>query len=190
MRNILHWQTKAREYMPTLRLPVKSPYFQMIDVREEASRQEYIFILELMKAIAGIDYAVSGSNTYVGVAFYTGNVLTTAQNIQFDMADSTDGTSLVAAAETAINAYATTNNYSLTEGIFWTYPVAPGGLSHAPQAAITDSPADATTNYNVITTLLGSLTGAVNTANTKQNAIAVQLNTLLAELRTLGLIST
>lgn len=37
---------------------------------------------------------------------------------------------------------------------------------------------------------LGTLTGAVNEANGKQNAIATKLNTLLAELRTLGLIST
>lgn len=64
----------------------------------------------------------------------------------------------------------------------------PSGLSAAPQAAITDCPADATTNYNTITTLLGAVTGAVNTANTKQNQIATQLNTLLTELRTLGLI--
>lgn len=62
-------------------------------------------------------------------------------------------------------------------------------LPLAPQAAVSDCPADAVTNYNVITTLLGSLTGAVNTTNTKQNQIATQFNSLLAELRTLKIIS-
>lgn len=63
-------------------------------------------------------------------------------------------------------------------------------LSVAPQAAIANAPADAVTNYNIVTTLLGTLTSAVNAANTKQNDIATKLNTLLAELRTLNIIST
>lgn len=63
-------------------------------------------------------------------------------------------------------------------------------LRNAPQAAIANAPADAVTNYNTITTLLGALTGAVNAANTKQNDIATKLNSLLSELRTLGLIAT
>jgi hypothetical protein len=66
----------------------------------------------------------------------------------------------------------------------------PGILLHSPQAAIDDCSADATTDYDVVTTLLGDAIGAINTTNSKQNAIATQLNTLLAELRTLGVIST
>lgn len=62
--------------------------------------------------------------------------------------------------------------------------------SGIPQAAIADAPADAVTNYNTVTTLLGALTGAVNSANTKQNDIATRLNSLLAELRTLGILTT
>lgn len=58
------------------------------------------------------------------------------------------------------------------------------------QAAISDAPADAVTNYNVVTTLLGTLTGAVNTANAKQNQIATQLNLVLAALREHGLIAS
>lgn len=65
----------------------------------------------------------------------------------------------------------------------------PAALANAPQASIADAPADATTNYNVITTLLGGLTGAVNTANTKQNDIATVVNSILATLRTVGIIS-
>lgn len=66
---------------------------------------------------------------------------------------------------------------------------APSFLSAIPGAAITDAPADAVTNYNVLTTLLGTLTGAVNEANAKQNDIAEKLNTLLAHLRTAGIIA-
>lgn len=92
---------------------------------------------------------------------------------------------LSATITAALNAYASTNSLTVAsiKGL-------PGTLAGAPKAAITDCPADAVTNYNVVTTLLGSVTGAVNTANTKQNQIAVQLNTLFAELRALGIIST
>lgn len=58
----------------------------------------------------------------------------------------------------------------------------------SPQPAITDCPADATTNYNVVTTLLGSLTGAVNTANTKQNAIATTVNQIITALENAGIL--
>lgn len=83
--------------------------------------------------------------------------------------------------------YAAQQSYSMTAAdiIF----AAPTGLHALPGAAIVNAPADAVTNYNVLTTLLGSLTGAVNTANTKQNDIATKLNTLLSELRTIGIIA-
>lgn len=91
----------------------------------------------------------------------------------------------------AILAEAVTQGYSgfSSSDIIDLFPTASTSLKSAPQAAIADCPADATTNYNTITTLLGAVTGAVNTANTKQNQIATQLNSLLAELRTLGLIT-
>lgn len=102
-----------------------------------------------------------------------------------------------AAIIAAINLYASNHSYNLDGGIFWAFTTiqkllaaVPAGLANAPQAAIANAPADATTNYNTITTLLGALTGAVNTANTKQNDIATRLNSLLSELRTLGLIAS
>lgn len=100
----------------------------------------------------------------------------------------TDVAGFKARAIAAILDYSTANSLGLVEGDIL-FPDFFPGLVNAPQAAIADAPADATTNYNVLTTLLGTLTGAVNTANTKQNDIATKLNTLLAELRTLGLIS-
>lgn len=102
-----------------------------------------------------------------------------------------DTAGLILATEAVILDYANnTQSYGISAADFiWVANTGPKGLTTAPQAAITNAPADAVTNYNVVTTLLGSLTGALNTANTKQNDIATKLNTLLSELRTLGLIS-
>lgn len=190
METLQRHQTIAPHCNGTLRLTglIPSPYTKELNGIGPV-RNTKLF-LTYMKAIAGLDYAVSGGAQYVGVAFFDGNTFVDAQNIPFDMADATDAAGLISAAESAINTYATGQSYSLTEGIFWTYAKAPVALGNAPQAAIANAPADAVTNYNVVTTLLGSLTSAVNDANTKQNAIATKLNTLLAELRTLGLIST
>lgn len=42
------------------------------------------------------------------------------------------------------------------------------------------------TNYNVVTTLLGALTGAVNAANDNQNKIGAAVNVLLSIARERG----
>lgn len=151
-------------------------------------------ILENMKAILN-NYTFHSSpsiGTSVNVGFFNGstfiaNDIVPVLGVNFDTDD------LPAAVTAAIIAWSTTNSYgtlTATDVIGVDYLKIPASLVNAPQAAIADSPADATTNYNIVTTLLGALTSAVNTANTKQNAIATQLNTLLAELRTLGIIST
>lgn len=86
----------------------------------------------------------------------------------------------------AIISAASLNGYTVAAGDFvW---LAPNG-SALPSGAIADAPADAVTNYNVVTTLLGSLTGAVNAANTKQNDIATKLNALLLACRAEGIIT-
>lgn len=92
----------------------------------------------------------------------------------------------------AIISDASGRSISITvDDIVWVAPsTSPVALKNAPQAAIANAPADATTTYNVVTTLLGSLTGAVNTANAKQNDIATKLNSVLAALRTVGIIVT
>lgn len=167
----------------------------MNDQRKEASGRNTQIFLYLMANRIGVivDYGdgTDGLNVFVkswdaaspfadhGVdqVFFSTGGLTTKADIQ-------------AAALTAINTFASNNGFtfsSLIKGLDGSFPT---GLTAAPQAAIADAPADATTNYNTITTLLGALTGAVNTANSKQNDIATKLNALLSELRTLGLIST
>lgn len=57
------------------------------------------------------------------------------------------------------------------------------------QGAIADAAADAITNYNTVSTLLGALVGAVNIANTKQNELATKINSILTVLREHGLIA-
>lgn len=120
--------------------------------------------------------------------------------IYFETLGMTTGDEINAAAIAAIEAFATANSFAFT-AILWAFDTpqevdakiaaaVPAGLENAPGAAVSDAPADATTNYNVVTTLLGTLVGAVNTANDKQNQIATQLNALLAELRALGLIAS
>lgn len=115
-------QTKAREYMRTSRLPILVSFPHMTETSGvDSMGRDISLAVTYMKAIAGIDYAISGGNTYVGVIFYNGTTYVAAQNIQFDMAGATDATSLIANAESAINTYATNNAYTLSEGIFWTY---------------------------------------------------------------------
>lgn len=187
-------QTKAREYMRGFRLPglVPSPYTKELNGIGETGRDTKLS-LQTMKAVIN-NYAFHSSPTIgasVNVGFFSGtdfiaNDIVPILGVNFD----TD--SLPDAMVAAVIAWATSHSYgtlAASDVIGVDYAHIPTELANAPQAAITDCPADATTNYNVLTTLLGSLTGAVNTANTKQNQIATQVNSILAELRTLGLIT-
>lgn len=124
-------------------------------------------------------------NPYAVISWW--DSMNTFQSSDFIFMTYTDvrANGLSATITAALNAYATTNSLTVAsiKGL-------PGTLAGAPQASVSDAPADAVTNYNIVTTLLGAVTSAVNTANTKQNQIATQLNSLLSELRTLGVIST
>lgn len=60
----------------------------------------------------------------------------------------------------------------------------PEAGAHISDGAI-NAPTDAPEGLNVITTLLGALTGEVNAANTKQNVIATNLNALATKFNTL-----
>lgn len=127
-------QTIGRHAHGSLRLSgsktsVLSPYFQMKDLRKEATRQEYSFILVIMKAIYGLDYvAIQGGNQYVGVGFFdtTTNpaTCTDVQNLQIDMGDQSGPDTLATAAIAAITTYATAQGYTLSGGIWPVFSVA------------------------------------------------------------------
>jgi hypothetical protein len=84
------------------------------------------------------------------------------------------------------NPTGTTDQYVRGNGSLATFPTIPSitTQSHINDGA-TDAPTDAPTNLNVLTTLLGSLTGEVNATNTKQNALAAKYNDLATKFNTL-----
>lgn len=57
--------------------------------------------------------------------------------------------------------------------------------AHGRSNGATNSPTDAPTNLNVVTTLLGGLTGEVNATNGRQNTIAANLNALATQFNAL-----
>lgn len=182
---------RAPQVLKASALPVLSPYFQTTDTRKEANGQGYIFILCFM--IGNIERIEmhSGSTSYSYVSLIDAGETVAIGTIGFDPTTVTSAATFFVRLKGTIDECATSNSTTVTEYCFGGIPLAMlAGLANAPQAAIANAPADATTNYNVVTTLLGTLTSAVNTANTKQNDIATKFNSLLAELRTLGLIST
>lgn len=163
---------------------ILSPYFQTKDLRKEEPARDINLSLNHMDFLID-SWGVSAGNPYAVISWWnSSNVFQNSAIVFMTFADvRTSG--LIATVTASVNDYAASNSLTVSsiKGL-------PGTLQGAPQAAITNAPTDATTNYNVVTTLLGSLTSAVNTANDKQNQIGTQLNSLLAELRTLGLIST
>lgn len=139
-------------FKSTLKKPVISPYFQRSDFEEEAPGQEYSIILDLMKAIYGLDYvAINGGNQYVGVGFFD---MTTSpatcidvQNLQVDMAGATGPDTLGTAAIAAINTFATSQSYSLSDGIWPVFsvagiipPMVVSGVAKANSYAVVGSP--------------------------------------------------
>lgn len=172
---------------------ILSPYWHTQDLNQIGTGRN-IPNGDSMKAYLDNFIVTAGGTSYAGVTFIddaNSNAFVENVNLPSDFSACTSAESIFTQAKIDILAYAVTKSYSVPSvfGMFATTNSI-SGLANAPQAAIANAPADAVTNYNTVTTLLGALTGAVNTANTKQNDIATKLNTLFAELRTLGLIST
>lgn len=60
--------------------------------------------------------------------------------------------------------------------------------TNAPDNAAANAPTDAPTNLNVLTTLVGTLTGEVNATNQRQNTIAAIVNANAAKQNTIATI--
>lgn len=185
-------QTIAPQSSETLCLRgLVSPYFQLTVTRKMGPRRDINFSLATMIKALLLGYSPSGSSANIDVLLRdTNNVYDVALSIPLTIADSDTDAIIRSAAPGAVTAYLSGLGVTVNSTEWMVHEAPPAALANAPQAAIADAPADATTNYNTITTLLGALTGAVNTANSKQNDIATKFNTLLGELRTLGLIAT
>lgn len=200
MQTLSHRQRTAHHGHGVLPLPVTgtstasgvlSPYFQRSSLQEIGTGRNIRLFLAYMKALVGYIYDLQSSGSRVGsvqVGFYDEDEVVGSVSIEPNAEDAQSLDDFVSFIESQVLAYASSQSYGMTaEDIIWGAVATLPGL---PGAAIANAPADAVTNYNVITTLLGTLTGAVNEANTKQNAIATKLNTLLAELRSAGIIAT
>lgn len=182
-----------------LRAPLESPYFQRNSMREEApSRNIHSFLASMNLKALITGYSVGGAAPNISVFFESDDSSIEAGTVlPISIAYSNNDVAIQTKVATAINNFCSgaslpvpTIDWLITTPTDLAAALAtiPSGLAGAPYAAIADAPADAVTNYNVITTLLGSLTSAVNDANTKQNQIATKLNTLLSELRSAGII--
>lgn len=155
-----------------------------------------VLIKNNMKGILTLFYDLGTQSNYLQFvcAFYDSSGFAQFDDtLTVDLSTITTTAQFVSALKSAVLTAASGHGYSgfaESDIIFpMGFPSLAAGMVNAPQAAIANAPADANTSYNTVTTLLGALTGAVNTANSKQNDIATKLNSLLAELRTLGLIS-
>lgn len=111
---------------------VLSPYFQRSSLQKIGTTQGYSFILVTMKAITALDYALGTPTSGIGTAFYNGSTLVTALNIPFDLQDCASTADVIANAESAINTYALSNSYTLSEGIIWVA----GGVSAPVESAL------------------------------------------------------
>lgn len=173
---------------------VLSPYFQRTlsgNMREKAPDRNIKLFLTSMayKVVFG---GIQNDSPLVSALV---NIVDTSTGndtwpILIDLAgaDVADAATLRAAIISKTITFASTVlSLTLVAGDF-VFPFDAVSIPGAPQAAIADAPTDAVTNYNIVTTLLGALTSAVNTANAKQNDIATKLNTLKSELVALGFI--
>lgn len=126
MQNTLHRQTSARVLDVRGRLSVKTAVlspFSRRDFMKEVGTGRDTNISEIMKAIYGLDYyAIVSGNQFVGVGFFDTTTSPATcidvQNLQLNMADAAGTTALATAAVAAINTYATSQGYSLSDGIW------------------------------------------------------------------------
>lgn len=125
----LHRQTSARNSIVRGRLPVKaavlSPFSRRDFMKEVGTGRDTNISTSMAttKAVYGLDYvAIIGGDSYVGVGFFdlttSPATCTDVQNLRIDMGDATGTSALSGAAISAINTYATSQGYTLSNGIW------------------------------------------------------------------------
>lgn len=128
-----------------------------------------------------VQYGLGGSSFNAGVGFYQGGTLVGGIGITVSNPNPMSDTAVNTALDTAIATYASGQGWTLTDTI---HSIPPKVAIFGGQGAIADTSTGAPTNLNILTTLLGTLTGQVNSTNTQLNDVCARFNTLLAELRT------
>lgn len=164
-----------------------SPYFRI----DDAGRVTQLTLKKMKAIIGGVTTFGYPNYSSFTVVYFSSAGVADPTSLLFDISLCSTEQEIKDSIKAAVIAYSITNGYGITGNgdILYGFGDFPAAMGNAPQAAIANAPADAVTNYNIVTTLLGALTSAVNAANTKQNDIATKLNSLLSELRTLGLIT-
>lgn len=138
----------------------------------------------------GIINSFNGAvGSYAQATIIDAGAIVVASVVAVDLTGVTDRASYKTALKNALDGFASGSSLTITVYVV-DGATFPDGLTGAPKAAIADAATNAPTNLNVLTTLLGTLTGEVNATNAKQNDLATKFNTLKAELAALGLIST
>lgn len=139
-----------------------------------------------MRAIIQGFADAGGSNLYVIASYYNGTTFLETNGSQFTLTTINTRAQLTAAAEAAVNSYASGKSYTLSEGIIWSFvqdadlPAIQAHIANAATGAATNLP----TNFNLVSGVLGVANG-LNDSNTAQNDLATKYNDLAAKVNTL-----
>lgn len=134
-------------------------------------------------------YQGSGNNLRVGVMFKQADDSGLGPvTVDIPLSSITDVPSIISQIDGKVAQFVTDNSLETLSGVL--HPLDYGALANIPGAHIGDAATNAPTNLNVLTTLLGTLTGEVNATNAKQNDLATKFNTLLDRLEAAGILAT
>lgn len=182
-------QTLASHTSETLRLSgsVRSPYF-----RRNPDSVKHLALSYMKAAIVGFSNLQNGDDVLCNVQV---NFFNESTNQLVELYESGSVVLTVntwadvrARIETIVMDRASAQSYGISASdIIW---VVGNKVDVVTGAHIADAATNAPTNLNVITTLLGTLTGEVNATNTKQNDLATKFNTLLDRLEASGLLAS
>lgn len=166
---------------------VSSPYFQVKRPQRRIGTDGIrILILVIMAKRAIIFPSINGNQIEVDYQVWTDSTYNAQFGFNYSPSGDVTGQALLASIGAAVVTNAATHSHTLDSTMFNTF--GPIGLTTSPQAAIGNATNNLPTNFNLVSGLLGVANG-LNDANTAQNDMANKFNSLVSELRTLGLIS-
>jgi len=170
---------------------ILSPYFQHSDADHRkvgTGRDTKLFLITMANKVlvSTISYSSGVGNYRASVVYDDGSTITpVAIDLSTAHLDGLSAKQIMDSVNSDIIADAAGRSITIVAADIRWLPFALATLANAPQAAIGAAATNAPTNLNVLTTLLGTLTGEVNATNAKQNDLATKFNTLVSELQTL-----
>lgn len=131
--------------------------------------------------ITPIQFGASSGDAVI-YSFWNAGVYVGYNFLFLDMSHTATVASRKADVVASYTAYATTNSYTISRVLGLEL------LSADPGSHIADAATNNPTNLNVVTTLLGAVTGQLNTSNANLNDLATKYNTLLNVLEDHGIL--